>query len=159
MREESEQQRGHVFQGARAQIPRNFFLFFWASYFFAMGGCAVRVCTTYEFGTKIEAFRAQFSKRISKFWWLFMGRTEQSVQLTVCMENEVQRRSYNNTVLARKTRQISVGQIWCCEVFSLAGNVVLLLICTFLKLNNKSLSLSHWVSPHWGFPWHLPKFL
>jgi hypothetical protein len=54
-----------------------------------------------------------------------------------------------------------VGQIWCCEVFSLARNVVLLLISTFLKLNNKSisLSLSRWVSPHWGFPWHLPKFL
>jgi hypothetical protein len=53
-----------------------------------------------------------------------------------------------------------VGQIWCCEVFSLAGNVDLLLFCTFLKHNNKiSLSLSRWVSPHWGFPWHLPKFL
>jgi hypothetical protein len=35
-----------------------------------------------------------------------------------------------------------VGQIWCCEVFSLAGNVILLLICTFLKLNNRSISLS-----------------
>jgi hypothetical protein len=36
-----------------------------------------------------------------------------------------------------------VGQIWCCEVFSLAGNVDLLLFCTFLKHNNKiSLSLS-----------------
>jgi hypothetical protein len=44
-----------------------------------------------------------------------------------------------------------VGQIWCCEVFSLAGNVVLLLICTFLKLNNKSLSLVGF--PHIGvFP-------
>jgi hypothetical protein len=63
-------------------------------------------------------------------------------------------------VLAQKMRQISMGQIWCCEVFSLAGNVVLLLFCTFLKNNNKiSLSLSHWVSPHWGFPRHLPKFL
>jgi hypothetical protein len=47
-----------------------------------------------------------------------------------------------------------VGQIWCCEVFSLAGNVVLLLICTFLKLNNKiSLSLSLVGFPHIGvFP-------
>jgi hypothetical protein len=51
-----------------------------------------------------------------------------------------------------------MGQIWCCEVFSLDGNVVLLLICTFLKHNNK-ISLSHWVSPYWGFPWNLPKFL
>ena len=82
---------------------------------------------------------------------------EQSVQLTVGMENEVRKRLDSGTVLAWKTRQIYVGQIWCCEVFSLAGNVVLLLICTFLKHNNK-ISLSHWVSPHWGFPWHLPKF-
>jgi hypothetical protein len=54
-----------------------------------------------------------------------------------------QKRLDNGTVLAWKTRQISVGQIWCCEVFSLAGNVDLLLFCTFLKHNNKiSLSLS-----------------
>jgi hypothetical protein len=59
------------------------------------------------------------------------------------MENEVQKRLDSGTVLAQKTRHISVGQIWCCEVFSLAGNVDLLLFCTFLKHNNKiSLSLS-----------------
>jgi hypothetical protein len=57
-------------------------------------------------------------------------------------KNKVWKRRDNGTVLARKMRQIFVGQIWCCEVFSLAGNVVLLLICTFMKLNNKSLSLS-----------------
>jgi hypothetical protein len=45
-----------------------------------------------------------------------------------------------------------VGQIWCCEVFSLAGNVVLLLFCTFLKLNN-NISLSLIGFPHIGvFP-------
>jgi hypothetical protein len=56
-------------------------------------------------------------------------------------------------VLEWKTRQISVGQIWCCEVFSLAGNVILLLICTFMKLNNRSLSLSLIGFPHIGvFP-------
>jgi hypothetical protein len=42
-----------------------------------------------------------------------------------------------------------VGQIWCYEVFSLAENVVLLLICTFLKLNNK-ISLSLVGFPHIG---------
>jgi hypothetical protein len=109
---------------------------------------------------KIEKFWAQISRRISIFCSLFLGRTKQSVQLTVGTKNEVQKRLDNGTVLAWKMRQISVGQIWCCEVFSLAGNVDLLLFCTFLKHNNKiSLSLSHWVSPHWGFPWHLPKFL
>jgi len=51
-----------------------------------------------------------------------------------------------------------MGLFWCCEVFSLAGNVYLLLFYTFLKLNN-NISLSRWVSPHWGFPWLLPKFL
>jgi hypothetical protein len=139
---------------------------FWPKYFSAVGGRTVRIRTvpvqsvqSYGFGTEIEAFLARFSRQISDFLWLFLGRTEQSVQLTVGTENEVQKRPYNSTVLARKTRQISVGQIWCCEVFSLAGNVDLLLFCTFLKHNNKiSLSLS-WVSPHWGFPWHLPKFL
>jgi hypothetical protein len=91
---------------------------------------------------KIEAFWAEFLRWISEFWWLFLGHTEQSVQLNAGTENEVRRRPYNSTVLAQKTRQIFVGQIWCCEVFSLAGNVVLLLFCTFLKLsNNISLSL------------------
>jgi hypothetical protein len=114
----------------------------------------------YGFGMEIEAFQARFFRRISKFLWLFLGCIEQSVQLTVGTKNEVRRRPYNSTVLARKMRQIYVGQIWCYEVFSLVGNVVLLLFCTFLKLNNNiSLSLSHWVSPHWGFPWYLPKFL
>jgi hypothetical protein len=41
--------------------------------------------------------------------------------------------------------------------FLLPVNVILLLICTFLKLY-KSLSLFHWVSPHWGFPWHYLNF-
>jgi hypothetical protein len=97
---------------------------------------------SYGFGMEIEAFQAQFSRGISEFLWLFLGRTKQSVKLTVGMENEVRRRSYSNTILAWKTRQIYVGQIWCREVLSLAGNVILLLICTFLKLNNISLSFS-----------------
>jgi hypothetical protein len=42
---------------------------------------------------------------------------------------------------------ISVGHIWCCEVSSLARNVVLLLICTFLKHNNK-ISLALIGFPH-----------
>jgi hypothetical protein len=67
---------------------------------------------------------------------------EQSVQLTVGMEIEVQYSPYSSTDLAQKTRQNLVGLFWCCEVFSLAGNVYLLLFCTFLKLNNNiSLSL------------------
>jgi hypothetical protein len=58
-------------------------------------------------------------------------------------EKVIQKRSDRGMVLAWKMRQISVGQIWCCEVFSLARNVDLLLFCTFLKHNNKiSLSLS-----------------
>jgi hypothetical protein len=64
-------------------------------------------------------------------------------------ENEVRRRSYNNTILAWKMRRIFVGQIWYCEVFSLAGNVVLLLFCTFLKHINK-ISLSLVGFPHIG---------
>jgi hypothetical protein len=45
-----------------------------------------------------------------------------------------------------------VGLFWCCEVFSLAGNVYLLLFCTFLKLNN-NISLSLVGFPHIGvFP-------
>jgi hypothetical protein len=81
-----------------------------------------------------------------------MDRTEQSVQRIVGTEYEVQRRPYSSTYLAHFSRQNLVGLFWCCEVFSLARNVYLLLFCTFLKLNNRSLSLSHWVSPHWGFP-------
>jgi hypothetical protein len=84
---------------------------------------------------------------------------EASVQFTVGMENEVRNRSYNNMDLACFSRQNLLGLFWCCEVFSLVGNVYLQLFCTFLKLNNIFVSLSHWVSPYWGFPWHLPKFL
>jgi hypothetical protein len=77
---------------------------------------------------------------------------EQSVQLTVGTENEVQSRSYNSTDLAHFSRQNLVGLFWCCEVFSLAGNVYLLLFCTFLKLNN-NISLSLVGFPHIGvFP-------
>jgi hypothetical protein len=44
-----------------------------------------------------------------------------------------------------------VGQFCVVSGFLLAGNVLLLLICTFLKLNNKSLSLIGF--PHIGvFP-------
>jgi hypothetical protein len=46
-----------------------------------------------------------------------------------------------------------MGQFWCCEVFSLAVNVVFLLICTFPKHNNKiSLSLSLFSLSCWVFP-------
>jgi hypothetical protein len=91
---------------------------------------------------------AQFSRQFSYFRWLFLGHTKQSVQWTVGTKNEVRKRQGSGTVLAQKMRQIYVGQIWCCEVFSLVGNVVLLLICTLLKLNNKSLSLSLVGFPH-----------
>jgi len=107
---------------------------------------------------KSRRIRARISRQILDSCSLFPGRMEQSVQLTVGTENEVQKRPYSNTDLARFLRQNLFGLFWCCEVFSLARNVYLLLFCNFLKLN-KNISLSHCVSPHWGFPWHLPKFL
>jgi hypothetical protein len=100
-------------------------------------------CSPYGFGSENRGNFGTIFEAVSRFLWLFLGRTEHSVHVTVGKENEVRKRPDSGTVLAQKTRQISVGQIWCCEVFSLAGNVVLLLICTFLKHNNKiSLSLS-----------------
>jgi hypothetical protein len=139
----------------KVQILRKIFCGFLAEIFFCCGRpyCtnlyspydSIQFVESYGFGTKIEAFRARILRQISIFCSLFLGRMEQSVHPTVGTKNEVLRRSYNSTVLARKTRQISVGQISCCEVFSLVGNVVLLFFCTFLKHNNKiSLSL--------GFP-------
>jgi hypothetical protein len=147
-----------------------FSVIFGPSYFSAVEGRTVRIRTVrtipyslyncMDLAQKSRQIWAQFSRQISDFCSLFLGHTEQYVQLTVGMENEVWSRLYRSTVLAQKTRQNLVGLFWCCEVFSLAGNVYVLLFCTFLKLNNNlSLSLSHWVSPHWGFPWHLPKFL
>jgi hypothetical protein len=77
---------------------------------------------------------------------LFLGHTEQSIQQivgTVFEELPFLGGSYSSTDLARKSRQNLVGLFWCCELFSLAGNVYLLLFYTFLKLNNNiSLSLS-----------------
>jgi hypothetical protein len=109
-----------------------------------VGGRTIRIRTVRTYlGTEIEAIFGTVFEAVSRFLWLFLGRTKQSIQVTVGTENEVRKRSDNDTVLERKTRQISVGQIWCCEVFSLVGNVDLLLFCTFLKHNNKiSLSLS-----------------
>jgi hypothetical protein len=53
--------------------------------------------------------------------------------------------------VARFSKQIVVGQFCVVSGFLLARNVLLLLICTFLKLNNKSFSLIGF--PHIGvFP-------
>jgi hypothetical protein len=78
----------------------------------------------YGFGMEIEANFGTVFEAIFRFSVVVLGRTEESVQWTVGMENEVRKRRDSGTVLAQKTRQIFVGQIWCCEVFSLAGNVV-----------------------------------
>jgi hypothetical protein len=44
----------------------------------------------YGFGTEIEEFWAQISRWIFVFYSLFLGRTEQSLQLTVGMEKEAE---------------------------------------------------------------------
>jgi hypothetical protein len=60
--------------------------------------------------------------------------------------------SYNSTDLAWISRQNLVGLFWCCEIFSLNGNVYFLLFYTFLKMNN-NISLSLVGFPHIGvFP-------
>jgi hypothetical protein len=112
--------------------------------FSAVVGHTVRIHTvsTISYSLYIRTNLAQKLRQFSDFRWLFLGHTKQSVQWTVGMKNEVRKRQDSGTILAWKMRQIFVGHIWCCEVFSLARNVVSLLICTFLKLNNKSLSLS-----------------
>jgi hypothetical protein len=146
------EERGH-------DSREKFYVNFWPKYFSVVGGHTAQIHTVRtDLARKSRRFLAQFSRRFLDFRWLFLGRTKQSVHVIVGTKNKVRKRPNSGTILARKTRQISMGQIWYCEVFSLAGNVVLLLICTFLKHNNK-ISLSRWVSPHWGFPWHLPKFL
>jgi hypothetical protein len=55
------------------------------------------------------------------------------------------------------------GRFWWdifCSVsaFSLGWKCIVAADKSFLKLI-ETLSLSVWVSPHWGFPWHLPKIL
>jgi hypothetical protein len=131
-----------------------------------VGGRTVRIRTVHTVRTvstdlaqKSRQFLAQFSRQISDFCCCFWAVRNSPYNTLLAQKSRYKRRSYNSTDLARFSRQNLVGLFWCCEVFSLAGNVYLLLFCTFLKLNNNiSLSLS-WVSPHWGFPWHLPKFL
>jgi len=44
----------------------------------------------YGFGKEIEAFRARISRRIFVFCSVFLGRTKQSIQLTMGMENEAE---------------------------------------------------------------------
>jgi hypothetical protein len=57
-----------------------------------------------EWAWKTRQFWACFSRQISDFWLLFLGRTKQSIQLTVGMEIKVQNRPYSNMDLARKSR-------------------------------------------------------
>jgi hypothetical protein len=44
------------------------------------------------------------------------------------------------------------------KCFFLAESCEYATVMYFPEAINK-ISLSRWVSPHWGFPWHLPKFL
>jgi hypothetical protein len=57
--------------------------------------------------------------------------------------------SYNNTNLAHISRQKGVGLLGDVSGFLLLENVILLVIY-FPEANKISVSL--WVSPHWGFP-------
>jgi hypothetical protein len=57
--------------------------------------------------------------------------------------------SYNNTDLARVSRQIIVGLLGAIRGILLL-EIVMLLLIYFLEDNKVSLSL--WVYPHWGFP-------
>jgi hypothetical protein len=94
---------------------------------------------------------------------LLLGRTVQAVQHSVghvflgtYFEEVVQLYGFGHVFQGKNF----VGQICCCEVFFLAGNCEYVAVMYFPEAINKiSLSLSRWVSPHWGFPWHLPKFL
>jgi hypothetical protein len=93
--------------------------------------CGKLYCTDpyslYRFGTKIEViFGTDFE---ADFSFLFTVFGPYGIVHTVDCGNMKmrQKRSDNGTVLAWKTRQIFVGQFLCCEVFSLAGNVILLL--------------------------------
>jgi hypothetical protein len=77
LREESQQQRGHIFEGRRAQIPRKNFCEFWAELFFY---CGRPYCTDpysphnpYRFGMEIEAvlgtvFEADFRFLFAVSW-------------------------------------------------------------------------------------------
>jgi hypothetical protein len=77
-----------------------FFSEFWAEMFFCCGRPyytdpyspydSIHLVQPYRFGMEIEAFQAQISRQIFVFCSLFLGRTKQSVQLTVGMENEAE---------------------------------------------------------------------
>jgi hypothetical protein len=132
-----------------------------------VGGRTVRIGTVrtipyspYRFGTEIKAVLGMVFEADFRFLFAVSGpygtvRTNDCWHRKRGMEEVVQQYRFDTFFEIE-----FLGLFWCCEVFSLTGNVYLLLICTFLKLNNNiSLSLSRWVSPHWGFPWLLPKFL
>jgi hypothetical protein len=84
LREKSEQQRGHVFRGKKAQIARKIFYEFFGKKKNSTVGCrTVRIRTVLyswtDLGTEIEALLAQFSRQFPDFLWLFLGHMEQSV--------------------------------------------------------------------------------
>jgi hypothetical protein len=146
---------------ARAQIPRKIFCF-WAEYFSVVGGRTVRIRTVrtilyspysqYGFGTEIEAVLGTIFEADFRFLFVVSGPYG-TVRTTDCWhKNRGTEEVVQQYGFGTKTRQNLVGLFWCCEVFSLAGNVYLLLFCTFLKLNN-NISLSLVGFPHIGvFP-------
>jgi hypothetical protein len=83
---------------------------------------------------------------------LEVGCTGVKVQQPVVGTNfevMISARPYRYTDLTHFSKQQICGIVGCCKCFPWLLNVILLLIY-FLEANKISLSL--WVSPHWGFP-------
>jgi hypothetical protein len=107
-------------KGVRAQMPRTDFLFFgWVVFLLweAVLYGSRTVCTSVRIWHRNRgSFGHVFQGRL----FVVLGRTEQSVQQivgTIFEEQPFLGGSYNNTDLARKTRQNLVGLFWCSKDF------------------------------------------
>jgi hypothetical protein len=91
---------GMFFEESGHDSREFFFCEFLAEIFFCCGRTyctdpynlykSIQSIQSYGFGTKIEKVWAQILRQISVFCSLFLGRTEQFVQLTMGMENEAE---------------------------------------------------------------------
>jgi hypothetical protein len=67
---------------------------------------------------------------------LLLGRTVHVIEHSVghSFEEQIWRRSYSCTDLGMFSKAENVGTVFVAEVFLLVGKVILLLYCTFLKV-------------------------
>jgi hypothetical protein len=136
-----------------------FFLSFGPKYFFAVGGHIVRIRTVVRIWHRNRGISGTDFEANLCFLFVVFGPYE-IVRTTDCgHEKRGKRRPYNNTFWHGKRGRFLWDRFGAMRYFPWLEMYICCCFVLSLSIIIRSLSLSRWVSPHWGFPWHLPKFL